>query len=296
MKQQQFPLMEPKIPDNVRGDLVVSFSGGKTSAYMSHEILRRYSDRFNLRFVFANTGQELEKTLEFVNRCDIEFGLNLVWVEAVINPEHGKGPTHKIVSFKTASRDGAPFEAVIAKYGIPSLRNPHCSGRLKADVISHYIKSIGLRGCYQAIGIRSDEGRRKSVSAVERYNACYPLCDWFPTTRDDVNEFWWKKDFNLEIEAHEGNCQTCWKKSDRKLYLLALEHPERFEFMIRAEIEFQHVKPNVEGTKRVFFRQHRSAKDIIAEAQDYTPEQLRALIGADPDPLGNCADSCEGYS
>lgn len=86
--------------------LLVSFSGGRTSAYMTKWILDNLTNRFEIVTVFANTGKEREETLEFVRDCDSSFGFNTVWVEAVINPEHGKGTTHKIVSFDTADRKG----------------------------------------------------------------------------------------------------------------------------------------------------------------------------------------------
>ena len=60
--------------------LFVSFSGGRTSAYMCWWLLKNKSDEYDFIFVFANTGQEHEKTLEFVNECDKRFGLNLVWL------------------------------------------------------------------------------------------------------------------------------------------------------------------------------------------------------------------------
>ncbi|BBI90503.1 phosphoadenosine phosphosulfate reductase [Tenacibaculum phage PTm1] len=40
------------------------------------------SDEYEMVFVFANTGQENEETLEFVNKCDEEYNLNVVWIEA----------------------------------------------------------------------------------------------------------------------------------------------------------------------------------------------------------------------
>lgn len=275
--------------------LFVSTSGGLTSGFMSYVLHRQYQSKYDMSFVFANTGQEHEKTLEFVNRCDKEFGLNVVWIEAVINPQHGKGITHKIVNFETASRNGEPFEAHIAKSGIPNANKPQCSDRLKALAIEHYKKTIGWKGCLHAIGIRSDEARRKSDEAIKNYNICYPLCDWFETDKIDVNDFWEEMPFTLELENHEGNCMACWKKSDKKLWLLALEHPERFDFMARMESQYDNVKPNSNGIRRVFFRRNRSAEDIISEAQEYTPHILRKMIGIEPDADSGCSESCEAY-
>lgn len=50
--------------------LIVSFSGGRTSAYMAYILKRDYSQEYNMRFVFMNTGEEREETLIFIDRCD----------------------------------------------------------------------------------------------------------------------------------------------------------------------------------------------------------------------------------
>ena len=147
---------------NSKEKIIVSFSGGKTSAYMSIHLKKFYSDKYEFIFIFANTGQECEETLKFIDKCDKEFSLNVVWIEAVVNPQHGKGITHKIVSFDTASRNGEPFEAHIAKSGIPNANKPQCSDRLKALPIEHYKKINNLIGIKHCIGIRKDEERRKS--------------------------------------------------------------------------------------------------------------------------------------
>lgn len=283
--------------------LMVSFSGGLTSGKMSHDLRSVFATTGKVRFVFANTGLENEETLEFVHRCDAEFNLEVRWLEAVIDPRHGKGIKHKIVTFETASRNGEPFEAFIAKSGIPNANKPQCSDRLKALVIESYKKSIGWKGCLHAIGIRADEERRRSKSAG-KYNLCYPMLDWpeFRSTKDDVANFWNNQKFTLNLEQHEGNCKTCWKKSDRKLALLALEHPERFEFFRRMEREYAHVKPNDNGQARVFFRRNRSTEDLFKELAGLDKSdaiELRKMIGAKCDKEeeeSGCAESCEAYA
>lgn len=275
--------------------LFVSISGGKTSGYMSYLIKKEYDGKIPLQFVFANTGQENEETLKFVHECSTNFDLGVTWIEALVDPRHGKGIRHTIVDYETASRNGEPFEAFIAKSGIPNATYPQCSDRLKALPIESYKKSIGWAGCHHAIGIRDDESRRKSKQP-EKYNLVYPLCDWLPSDKADVNDFWDSQNFSLNLEEHEGNCKTCWKKSDKKLFLLALEHPERFDFMASMEEKYRHVKPNSRnGQDRVFFRQHRGAKDIMSQAQAFTPEQIREHIGLHPDSGGSCSESCEAY-
>jgi len=140
----------------------ISFSGGRTSAYMTKLLLDNWSDDYEFIVTFANTGLEHPKTLEFVHNCDKYFGFNTVWLEAVV--QHGKraAPTHKVVTFETASRSGEPFEEVIKKYGIPNAAFPGCTRDLKLAPIHSYLRDIGLEPnkVPTAIGIRSDDAAR----------------------------------------------------------------------------------------------------------------------------------------
>lgn len=154
--------------------LVISFSGGKTSAFMSAMLFDLFAHREKV-VVFANTGLEHEKTLQFVHDCDRAWGLNVVWVEAEVNDEHGVATTHRIVDFDTASRNGEPFERMIEKYGIPNVSYPHCTRELKQRPIHSYVKSLGWAEYETAIGIRSDEIHRINRKEAEKNDWIYPL-------------------------------------------------------------------------------------------------------------------------
>lgn len=58
--------------------LLVLFSGGRTSAYMTYRILKEYADQYEIVVCFANTGRENPETLDFVRDCDQHFGFNTV--------------------------------------------------------------------------------------------------------------------------------------------------------------------------------------------------------------------------
>jgi len=283
--------------------MFVSFSGGRTSAYMARWLLDNKSDEYDFIFTFANTGLEHEKTLEFIDKCDKAWGLNLVWLEAVVNPEFGRGIRHRIVDFDTASRNGEPFEALIAKEGIPNSARPRCSHRLKALVMESYRRSLGFNAKHlTAIGIRSDEADRMNFKAIEEGKACYPLVKFTPTTKAQVIDWWSQQDFDLEIPEHYGNCVTCWKKSDRKLMTIAVEEPERFDFMRRMEKEHGHTHLGDEDDARVFFRKHKTVDDIFDMASkpfkkfvDHKPELQLGLLD-DLDLSGGCSESCDIYA
>lgn len=278
--------------------LFVSFSGGRTSAYMCWWLLNNKADQYEFVFVFANTGLEHEKTLDFVDKVDKWLGLNLVWLEAVVNMEQGKGIRHKVVNFENVSRNGEPFESVIKKYGIPNAALPQCTERLKVEVMQSHKRSLGFKSKHKtAVGIRADEIDRVNHKALESGAIIYPLAFDAPISKEEIRHWWAGQDFDLEIPEHLGNCVTCWKKSFRKLMTIAKNEPERFDFFNRMELEYGAVK--ADKHKRVFFRGERSVDDIFEMAkQDFNefeesmPElQLRLL---DPIDFSNgCSDSCE---
>lgn len=268
--------------------IAVSFSGGRTSGMMAHDLRKRKSSFSDMVFMFMNTGEEEERTLRFADRCDKEFDLNLVWLEAVINPESRAVTTHRVVNFETATRGGAIFEDMIAKYGIPNKNYPHCTRELKLRPFESYLQSIGWEdGTYRtAIGIRSDEIDRINPD-FDRQRLYYPLCD-AKIKKSDVFAFWDKQNFDLEIPEHRGNCVWCWKKSLRKHLTLARETPQVFKFPMRMEKE--HGFSGAGEGRRVFFRDHMTAKEII----ELSREPFERFIDARYlDQNGGCEESCE---
>lgn len=282
--------------------LQCSFSGGATSGMMAKRIKEEKGDEYDIVFIFANTGEENEKTLEFVRRCDEEFALGVVWVEAVSHPDERKGSSHRVVTFETASRNGEPFEAMIEKYGIPNKSFPHCTRELKLNAMSSYMNSIGWTEYTTAIGIRADENRRVDEKAVE-HKIIYPLIDWWPADKQDVNEFWEGMPFQLQLQEHEGNCKWCWKKSLHKHLRLISERPWIYDFPRRMESK-NGFAGKTDGIKRVFFRENRSTEDLFALAKEldvlpYKPmKDLRSHAarqsGLDFESA-SCSESCEMF-
>ena len=195
--------------------LIISFSGGETSAFMSQWILNNKKDEFEIVCVFANTGQENEETLDFVEKCDKEFNLNLVWVEAVINPKFGEGVRHRIVDYKTASRNGQPFEDLISKMGMPNQSAPFCTRDLKLNPIKSYLRSIGWKKYWTAIGIRADEFDRINPNRLKE-RLYYPLVSDIQMTKPMINFWWNQQSFRLNLKGYQGNCKWCYKKSTNK--------------------------------------------------------------------------------
>jgi|SRR5208283_5481783 len=269
--------------------LIVSFSGGLTSAFMAHELLTKYSAIYELLFVFANTGQEWEQTLVFVDRCSHEWNIEIVWVEAVVSPIRGIGTSHRIVDFETASRNGEPFEAVIVKYGIPNKPFPHCTRELKKNTINSWRRSIGWGNSLMAIGIRADEPRRVRKDA-DKQGIIYPLVSMFPTIKEMVNDWWSEQPFKLGLLPHQGNCSWCWKKSTPKLLRIAKESRHVFDFPARMEEQYTMAGPS--GQPQVFFRDWRSTKDLLQLADMIDSPKL--FIEHEDEDAG-CSESCEAF-
>lgn len=266
--------------------LLVSFSGGRSSAKMAFLIRKHWGKLYEIVFVFANTGKEREETLIFVDRCDREWGLGIVWVEAIVNGE-GVACTHCIVDFATASRNGEPFEAVIIKYGIPNMNYLHCTRELKANPIRSYIQSIEWTEYLTAQGMRVDEPRRINPKA----GVIYPLAHVWPTTKGEVMDWWKEQPFDLHLKEHEGNCDGCHKKSITKLVRIAQESPQTFDWWGEMESKHGLAGHNVDGTPRTFYRGHRSAQDVVAMSKFMILPPF-----PDEDQDSGCSESCEAFA
>lgn len=209
-------------------EVFVSFSGGRSSAAMCWLLLNhpKYRD-LRKTFVFANTGQEKEETLEFVDQCDKHFGLNLVWIEAVINPNVGGGTRYKVVDFQSACRGIELFEQGCKKYGLPNPTFKWCTRELKTVILDRYRKDHGGSNVPVCIGYRVDEQDR--IAGKEDQPFLFPLNE-LSWTKADVNNFWRQQTFDLRLNSDaEGNCLWCYKKAFRKLATVAQSNKDFFD-------------------------------------------------------------------
>jgi hypothetical protein len=298
--------------DNLVKRLLVSFSGGETSAYMTNWILNNWKGRYDeIIVVFANTGEENEQTLEFIHNCDKHFGFGTVWIEAVQFYGERKAPDFRIVDFETASRDGSPFEQAIVKYGIPNQKFKDCTRNLKQKPIEACARSIGWGlGTYDlAIGIRVDEIDRMSALSQKR-RIVYPLIKNHPMTKPKINTWWASQPFRLNLRGYQGNCKWCWKKSFRKHFTIIQETPEAYDFPRRMERLYPHIGPEFrkdtssnplpENYRRVFFRGNKSVDDLFNDYElrknTFNPSNDDAVVfDQDLDATGGCEESCEVF-
>ncbi|MDR3712370.1 MAG: phosphoadenosine phosphosulfate reductase family protein [Puia sp.] len=211
---------------------MISFSGGRSSAYMTDRLLRELPE--DQRIVcFSNTGKEKRETLDFVDRCDRLWGGVVNWLE------YDAEKKYRLVDYATASREGQPFEALIRKRGyLPNVVARFCTQDLKIRPIKWFMLNLGFRYWTNVVGIRYDEPARWSktngIAEKERWEIWLPMVDW-KVTKPMVLDFWKTMPFDLRLEHYQGNCDLCFLKGRNKMKRLITENPEKAEWWIRQE-------------------------------------------------------------
>lgn len=226
-------------PFKISEPTVISFSGGRTSAYMLWRILQSNNGLPDEAIVcFANTGKEEEATLRFVKDCEDYWKVKIHWLEYKWSVE--TKDRWKLVDFASASRNGEPFFELIDQNGSPYLPNPVariCTAKLKIRVIHAYLKHLGWEHDENMdwVGIRADEMRR----AAKMDRSRTPLVT-AGVTKQDVSEFWKSQPFDLGLPnmngvTMHGNCDLCFLKPFNQIVSLIREKPERADWWIKME-------------------------------------------------------------
>lgn len=139
---------------------VVSFSGGRTSAYLCKVMIDKYG-RDNVDFVFMDTGAEHPKTYEFIRKVDAYFGLNLVCLRGDFSLPLGDGVGYNVVDINECKQDLKPFSHMLEKYGTPYIGGMFCTDRMKLKPFKKYCDEKYGKGNYETwLGIRADEPKR----------------------------------------------------------------------------------------------------------------------------------------
>jgi hypothetical protein len=227
-------------PFKITEPTCISFSGGRTSAYMLWRVLQANGGKLPAEAVtcFANTGKEDEATLRFVQRVSDEWAVPIVWLEFRDTEDR-----FEVVSFETASRNGEPFEALIRKRNyLPNPVTRFCTIDLKIRPIGRYLLSLGMAETkteaenMSMIGMRADEQRRAAKIADK---SRIPLVK-AGITKQDVGDFWRAQPFDLELPnmngvTMHGNCDLCFLKGGAQILSLMQEKPERAVWWAKME-------------------------------------------------------------
>lgn len=234
-------------PYFITGPALISFSGGRTSAYMLKMILDAHGGTLpdDVHVCFANTGKEREETLRFVHECESRWGVRVIWLEFRArergDPVEG-GFTE--VGYNSASRNGEPFtELLRRKQYLPNSQMRYCTIELKIRVMSCFMRARGHKKWVNAIGLRGDEMVRV-FKAIERNHAKKdPFTTVMPmatqaagmVSQADVQAFWRDQDFDLGLHSADGNCDLCFlkKRASRARYIR--QNPAAADWWIEAE-------------------------------------------------------------
>jgi 3'-phosphoadenosine 5'-phosphosulfate sulfotransferase (PAPS reductase)/FAD synthetase len=225
-------------PFKITEPTVISFSGGRTSAYLLWRVLQSNNGLPKDAVVcFANTGKEHESTLEFVNDCSVNWNVPIVWLEYNKSNENG----FDVVNFESCSRNGEPFERLINDKGIlPNVFMRFCTQELKVTIIRKYCKSINLDVDDRShlVGIRADEPRRIAKVGLDM---C-PLAQE-NISENDISNFWENNSFDLKLPKVKfnvlSNCDLCFLKGDKTLSSIIKDDPKKAVWWIKMEEEQQ---------------------------------------------------------
>lgn len=278
-------------PFLVDGPSVISFSGGRTSAYMLWRILQVYGGTLpdDVLVCFANTGREMPATLRFVHDCQTHWGVPVHWLEYRRDAETGRVWAEE-VGFNSASRNGQPFEmAIIGKQMLPNPVTRYCTVELKIRTIRRWcVAKFGRRTTWtQVVGLRADEPRRvermldperQKKSGAESRNVVLPL-NAAGITKADVMAFWRAQPFDLMLAgAWEGNCDGCFLKRTSAIARMFRDHPARMEWWPEIERTSAH-----KGTINPDIALFRKDRPRYAAIRDLEADQSRMNLDPDDD-------------
>ena len=260
----------------------ISFSGGRTSAFMLHKVLEAHDGDLPefAKVTFANTGKEMPQTLDFVRDCGENWGVDIAWLERFSRKSREDEKNKyvyetKVVDYTSASRNGEPFAQLIKTLGrTPSPVVRLCTFQLKIKAISEYLIDVcDFEKPYTTfIGIRGDEVRRASkmndtiLDGQERYLPLY--LDGI--TAKDVGGFWGNNNFDLNLPNHNGvndlgNCDLCFLKGYKIRQSIIREKPELADWWIEQEGEslyFDLNSPSYKTMKKIALEQTSIFDDI----------------------------------
>lgn len=261
-------------PFLIKGPALISFSGGRTSAYMLWRILQAHGGTLpdDVFVTFANTGKEMPQALDFVRDCGERWGVLIWWLEYRDHDE----PRHRWrqVSYEMASRNGEPFRALVdRRQYLPNPVSRFCTQDLKINVIQRWARATGIGDCDRVIGFRADERRRLSrIRAREEqgkdaWTVVAPMVE-AGTTKQDVQAFWSRQNFDLRLPNINGttplgNCDLCFLKGAATIQGIMRTMPDLASWWIEAEAEAEARASKPSGAR---FRQDRPSYAAMFDA------------------------------
>ena len=183
---------------------ILSLSGGKDSSALAIYLKDRIPE---LEYVFADTGEELPETYEYLERLEAFLGQPITY----LNPER---------SFETLLKARGGF--------LPSPQARWCTEYLKIKPFERYLKDDL---CYNYIGIRADEPYRKGyISSKPNIIPRYPFVEDGITEEDVIRIL---EDSGLGLPTYyewrsRSGCYFCFFQRRIEWVGLLEHHPDLF--------------------------------------------------------------------
>lgn len=308
---------------------LVGVSGGRTSRFMWKRILdaMRETHGFVPAYVvgsFQNTGDEDDRTLDFVRRIEEVYEQRIVWLEyneifdiEKYRKKDGTLSTRrrnynmadpddwgfKVVTFETASRNGEPFDMMIDYYAqyrkeikglppvLPNVAQRMCTSYLKIKISCRYMESLGYDDYDAVLGIRADEPKRFARMQAandgnqKRYDNVTPMYH-AGVTKKQVQEWSALQSFDLQLdpESDEGNCRDCFLKRPLKLLRFMRKRIVANNGIVPADL--MRMVDRERRTGQVFRRDRPDYATLAANAMD--DDFVRQFMNDSDDPIIDC--------
>lgn len=279
-------------PFFITGPALISFSGGRTSAYMLWRILQAHGGTLpdDVHVCFANTGKEREETLRFVHECATRWGVRVRWLEW--RSRKGEiADRFEEVGYNSASRAGEPFASLIEdKSYLPNSVMRFCTIELKIRVMGWFMQSLGYTKWTNVVGLRHDEPARVERARKpqrDRWINSLPLDDAKISNRD-VRAFWNKQPFDLGLLPFEGNCDGCFLKARPKLLETERTSPGTLQWWADMEAKATAITRKASGAR---FRPEYTYTELIHAARNQG-DLFRGAFNDDPDMDAECGLWC----
>jgi 3'-phosphoadenosine 5'-phosphosulfate sulfotransferase (PAPS reductase)/FAD synthetase len=248
-------------PYLIEGPAVISFSGGRSSAYMLNQIIQAHGGSLpdDVKVIFCNTGKERTETLDFVQECASRWGVHIAWLEwrdkAIF------GAAFEVVSHNSASRNGEPFRALVRKRRyLPNPVTRICTAELKVKTTERYCKQVlGWTEWTSIVGLRADEPcrvskmRRRNETGKDAWETVLPMAEAGATKRD-VSGFWQCQPFDLGLpningSTPDGNCNLCPMKGYKTIMGIIRLDPNSADWWDDIEVEMTELADKPSGAR-----------------------------------------------
>lgn len=273
---------------------VVSFSGGRTSAYLCKLMIEKFG-RENVDFIFMDTGAEHPKTYEFIKNVNGFLGLNLTCLRGDFNQDIGVGHSYIVVDIESLKCDFGPFTEMVKKYGTPTVVSGWCTSRMKQEVHDKYCNDKYGKNEYQTwLGIRADEPKR--LGNIGNSDKVKYMAEISDAEKEDVLGYWSEQDFDLNLPEWLGNCVFCFKKSNLKLASAAIDEPELLKQWLAMVENATERGEQARKSRHVMYRKKQTLQQVIATFDGSTGVEIKARIrGGKMIDTNSCSESCEVF-